>query len=363
MTLPRKDEIQSADRFKMAQAYEMNARGLLRVIDACDGSYSLAAERLTADVTGPLVEIAGKMAKTLAKVNGAPSPSAVTAAAENLIQLGYYPLISQSQPDFVQRGGEMAQAAFATLVQAAKPLNIAALTKLRQSVALEGARLAQDTEFWETAHRIVATVASMGLTEATAKLDGMLTQLVNDMALVNTAYRNAKGRLARDPRDQKARDYIAAYEANQLARAGNAIASGVGVSDKDLGLAGFDGLGQLPLPPVLAPPMVLAAPARYLGGGLAMRVGNAIVAVLQKIPGPWSKLATGGVAALIIGALALVTAILLAIKGIIALAKSIFGGSGPLGMSLFSLALVAGGGYFAYKKGYLAKIGLKPKGS
>ena len=163
-------------------AYEANARGLLQLVDACDGSYSLAAERLTAEVTAPLVEIAQKMGQALSKVNGAPSAGAVRAAAESLIRLGYYPLIAQAAPEFVQRGGEMTQAAFAALRQAGKPLNIAALTKLRQSVALEGERLAKDAEFWETAHRVVAGVATLGLTEATAKLDGMMTQMVNELA-------------------------------------------------------------------------------------------------------------------------------------------------------------------------------------
>jgi hypothetical protein len=41
----------------------------------------------------------------------------------------------------------------------------------------------------------------------------------------------------------------------------------------------------------------------------------------------------------------------------------LFGGGGKGGVGFFTLVLLAGGGYYAYKKGYLAKIGLKPKGS
>jgi hypothetical protein len=229
-------------------------------------------------------------------------------------------------------------------------------------VALEGQRLAEDAEYWNTAHRVVAAVASMGLTEATAKLDGMLNEMVNTLGKVNTTYRNAKAR-ASDPSATKEREFVAKYESSAMVSAGNTIARGVGVSNADLGLGGFDGLGQIP-----PPPMVFAAPLRYMGMGLATRVGSVVIGLLQKIPGPWSKLATGGVAATIIGAIVLVGAIIAALQLLGSYALSLLppwlGGDSKsnLGSPLFMFLLLAGGGYFAYKKGYLAKVGLKPAG-
>jgi hypothetical protein len=351
MTTPRKDYIaDEATRRKMLQAYSDNTRGLLRVVDA--GSYEQAAALLTEDVTQPLVELAGKMGKALAKVTGSPSAGSVSAAAASIIEYGGIPLISQMMPDFVARGGDMAAAAWQSLRTVAQPLNSAALAKSRAAMALEGRRLAADVEFWDATYRVTAAVASMGLTEATAALDDKLNEMITALGKLNTAYRNAKLALT-DPRmtpelAAKLSDFIRAYEDNVLVNAGNTIARGVGITDQQLGLGAF------------VQPIYVAA------AGLATRVGSVVIQLINKIPGPWGKFATGGVAATLVGALVLVSAIIGAVallwSQIRSLLPSWLGGTGgAVGSSLFVVAVLAGAGYFAYKKGYLAKLGLKPK--
>lgn len=360
MVAPNKSEMNEAGRTQRLQAFSDNTRGLLMALDVSDGSHASAMDVLTEDVTSPIIEIAAKMGKALERFNGAPPAGNVRAAAEQMVVLGALPTISQGPPGFVQ-GNDVAQAVWKMLADEAKPLNRAGLTRARASTKLEGERLAGNVEFWDNTYRITAAVATLGVTELTDKLTGELKKLSDEVRAVNVGRRRLLAMMA-DPKttpEKRAEAQRTLAKVTGHVDAGKlAIATELlqlsGYNATDLGLGGFEGLGGF--------------------GGASVLVGR-IGGIVNKIP--WlppqiRSLLMGGTAAVLLGLLILVAVLMAAVYAIRTVLEAVgdsvmsvlgFGGQKGGANRFIGALVILGAGYWAYKKGYLAKIGLKPAGS
>jgi hypothetical protein len=301
MTAPNKARIQASDLLQQAAAYETQAGDLLQAINYAGqrgNDYGAAVELLTPELVGPMIAIADKLDSAFAD-------SVPGAPLEGAVSTSARALVELGRLPMMNMGapawlpeGSPVRGIWEVIKMEAQPLRVSAMKQMRGIAAQDAKALERNTALWNAAHSSVKAVSNLGTGALYDYLKPKFDQL--------------EAGVHANPGNTKAMQYYSLCKPVMDAAA----------SLRGQGLLGL-GLGAIPLSI----------------GAIGAALGSCSV---------WVYLGIGALAGVGIG-----------ITGkVIYDATNRVGGIG----GLFTLLLVAGGGYYAYKKGYLARIGLKPKG-
>jgi hypothetical protein len=306
MVAPNKARIEDPNRSKNGADYETQSGDMLKAVffgGSTPGTeYSVAVANLTPDVVNPAIAIADKLDKVFSDtLGGSPIEGATSTSARALVELGMYPAMQLETPAWLA-GSDLA-GLYAAIKDEARPLIKAAIAKARGAAAAEGKALAANTALWDAAYNVTKAISTLGMS---AFYDSILPK-----------YKQLEAAVQAHPENAQAVRY---YNLAKPVMVAAAAARSQGL----LGAGDLAGLGDL-----AGPKVIIAALGGLSLSGAALWISLGLSFVVGGAAGFWFRDTPAG--------------------------KAVAG----LGFGTIFLAVA---GYYAYKKGYLAKLGLKPKG-
>jgi hypothetical protein len=305
MTLPAPSQASMASisrqRDLMGNAYQGQSRGVFGWVDPSGGNFETATRLLNPDMVRVIMGLAQKIDDTFTGlgINGAPPRGIIASAASNLIEHGFLPVFLRAPPSWITGHNDgVLSPIWLALTDQGSKINGATLASAQGDLQ---ARVAEANEAARSADALLRTaraIASMGIGDL--------------YKAVKPGFDRLAARIEAEPFNPDLALARSTYPAMR------ALMTAVSATLREFNLMPA-GMGAMPV--------VVATAAASLGtvaGWVTLGTGVAV--------GVGGTLLTGG-----------------------------FMGAKKAGGFLFWAALAAGG-YYAYKKGYLAKIGLKPKG-